>query len=75
MLPPITRGSAYRHEARIGAFVIPDLIFGSAVLSQIVGYILGEGREHLLFALAGQDSIAKPNRPTLDAFGQRIEMA
>ena len=71
---PVTHGSAHRHEAWIGAFVIPDFIFGRAVLSQIAGYIFGKGREHLLFALAGPDSIAKPKGPAVDAFVECVEM-
>lgn len=74
VLLPITHRSAYRHEAGIGAFVVSDLVFANAVLSEIVGDIFGKGRDHLLIAKSSSNSIAKPNRPTVDAFTERIEV-
>ena len=71
---PIAHSPAYRHETRIGAFVISDLFVRGAVISQFLGDVFGEGRNQWRFTVARPDSIAKPNRPTIDPFAERIEM-
>src|SRR5438477_9484526 len=73
-LLPIPDGCADRHKAGIRKFVVADLVFRGAGLSQFGDYILSEGRNQLLLVVAGAHSIAKPDRPTADAFLQQIEV-
>ena len=71
---PITQPSTYRHEAGISVFVSSDLIFGRAVISQIVRDVFGEGGDQLRFAKANPELIAEADRPTVDALAERIEV-
>ena len=74
VLPPIPHSRAYRHKARIGAFVILNLVVGGAFFAQFVGETFGEGRRQLLLVVAGANSIPKPSCPAIDAFAEQIEM-
>jgi len=74
VLLPIPHSRAHRHEAGISAFVVADLVFSGACLSQFAGNMLSERRNQLLLVVARTNSIAKPDCPMADAFLQRIEM-
>src|SRR5437764_6366913 len=74
MLPPVTNRSTDRHEARVCLLVIADLGCGGAESSQFRRRVLGEGRLHLFFVVAGAEAIAEPVGPPDNALFKLVEM-
>lgn len=74
MFAPIADRGAYRHETRIGLFVIDEFAFAGAGNPQFVGDEFGKGRSQSLFVVTGAKTIAEPDRPAADASLERIEM-